>query len=121
VKQAKGILPQSVLDQAKEAAIRGRVDALSGSRHEDATCSSRSTTSCARRAAHLEDMKRNGYAPLQRFGQYTVNATVDGERSFTMHESEREANKFARALREMGSTDVSRASCRRTRGSCSRA
>ena len=68
------------------------------------------------RAKVLEDSKRaikekagqaiglmaRGYAPLSRFGQYTVYAVgKDGEQLyFSMFENERDANKMAREMRE---------------------
>lgn len=69
-----------------------------------------------KRAEVLEDTKRaikekagqaiglmaRGYAPLSRFGQYTVYAVgKDGEQIyFSMFENERDANKMAREMRE---------------------
>jgi len=108
VKQAKGLLPQSVLDQAKNDGNPWVVvDALANIQPK--TPVQQQVYDQLRLAvANIEELKANGYAPLQRFGQYTVEATVSGEHTFTMHESEREANAFARTLREMGSTDVER-------------
>jgi N12 class adenine-specific DNA methylase len=50
----------------------------------------------------VRELIREGYAPLMRFGQYTVDVVgADGERKyFGMFESQAEANAMARALRE---------------------
>jgi N12 class adenine-specific DNA methylase len=50
----------------------------------------------------VRELIREGYAPLMRFGQYTVDVVgADGERKyFGMFESQSEANAMARALRE---------------------
>ncbi|HQR21880.1 MAG TPA: PLxRFG domain-containing protein [Burkholderiaceae bacterium] len=101
VKQAKGLLPQSVLDQAKAAGDAWIVvNALSALRTRSAV-QQQVYDQLRARAAEVSDLQTKGYAPLQRFGQYTVHVTnPDGSSAlFTMHESEREANAFARAAR----------------------
>lgn len=52
----------------------------------------------------IEQLKSEGYAPLMRFGRYTVDVVdAAGERVFFgMFESQREANKAARDLAEPG-------------------
>lgn len=54
-------------------------------------------------------LQREGYAPLSRFGEYTVDVTTDnGLQYFDMFESKREANKMAEAMRaEFGVGSVS--------------
>lgn len=48
----------------------------------------------------VEDLKNRGYAPLMRFGQYTVTQHDDGGKVtyFSMFENERDANKQARLM-----------------------
>jgi hypothetical protein len=59
-------------------------------------------------AAHATDMKDRGYAPLSRFGNYTLEATLPtGERYFSLFETDRERNKMARMLTGQGATGVS--------------
>ena len=48
------------------------------------------------RADKVKRLKDGGYAPLSRFGQYTVDVVVDGERRyFSMFETARDANRMA--------------------------
>lgn len=50
-------------------------------------------------ANRLKDLKAHGYAPLSRFGHFTVDVMKDGERVyFGMYESQAEANRAARKL-----------------------
>ena len=54
---------------------------------------------------HVQKLKKEGYAPLMRFGEYTVYVTQEGEDGpeqvfFGMYESQREANAAAKALTE---------------------
>ena len=103
IKEAKGLLPADVLAQARE---RGDpwivVDALSGIPvAQRSEVQQQVYDQLRERAARIEALKQAGYAPLMRFGRYTVHMTDanGGSLSFTMHESEREANAVARALR----------------------
>jgi len=58
-------------------------------------------------AAHAKDMKERGYAPLSRFGNFTLEATLPtGERYFSLFETDRERNKMLRILTAEGATDV---------------
>ena len=58
-------------------------------------------------ADHAQDMKDRGYAPLSRFGTYTLEAkTESGERYFSLFESTAERAKMARTLTAAGATDV---------------
>ena len=54
------------------------------------------------KADQARDLMKRGYAPLQRFGRYTVDVlSADGERLyFSMFETEREANKRAREMQQ---------------------
>lgn len=56
----------------------------------------------------IQQLKDEGYAPLMRFGQYTVDVVdAEGERIyFGMYESQREANKAAREFRAMEGVTV---------------
>lgn len=58
-------------------------------------------------AAHATDMKNRGYAPLSRFGTYTLEATLPtGERYFSLFETDRERNKMRRLLADDGATSI---------------
>ena len=58
-------------------------------------------------AAHAADLKGRGYAPLSRFGTFTLEATLEtGERYFSMFETDRERNKVTRLLAQEGATDI---------------
>lgn len=60
------------------------------------------------RAEDVTRLQSEGYAPLSRFGKYTVDVVVDGERQyFSLFESEREANDMAEKMRqEFGAENV---------------
>jgi hypothetical protein len=60
------------------------------------------------RADKVSALKAEGYAPLSRFGQYTVDVVVDGERQyFGLYETARQANAAAIALKaEYGAANV---------------
>lgn len=52
------------------------------------------------KAQHAQEMMRKGYAPLTRFGHYTLDVTENGRRVyFGLFESQSEANRFARKLK----------------------
>lgn len=51
----------------------------------------------------VDQLKQEGYAPLMRFGRYTVDVVSEGERQFFgLYESEPDAKKAAREFRESG-------------------
>ena len=104
VKQARDLLPPGVLAQARAAGDPWLiVDGLSAIPVAQRTPAQQQVYDQLReRLFKIEDLKRQGYAPLMRFGQYTVHLVDQngGSLSFTMHESEREANAVARAMRE---------------------
>lgn len=60
----------------------------------------------------IDELKERGYAPLMRFGRYSVYVTrdgADGEREqvyFGLYETQREANKAAREFREQAEAGV---------------
>lgn len=52
-----------------------------------------------------KSLMQKGYAPLSRFGNYTLEAkTADGEYHFSMHDTEADRNKAARLLESDGAT-----------------
>ena len=59
-------------------------------------------------ATKINDLKKQGYAPLSRFGRFTVDVVVDGKREyFGLFETEREANRMAAKMRmEFGADNV---------------
>lgn len=63
----------------------------------------------AERAERVQELQDQGYAPLSRFGKYTVDVVVDGERQyFGLFETMREANKMKEAMAaEFGAGNVS--------------
>ncbi len=53
------------------------------------------------RADKVNKLKERGYTPLSRFGRYTVDVVVDGERQyFSLFETMADANKMAAQMRE---------------------
>lgn len=62
-----------------------------------------------KRAEKVADLKARGYAPLSRFGRYSVDVVVKGERKyFSLFDSARDANKMAAKMRaEFGDDAVS--------------
>lgn len=53
------------------------------------------------RAERVRELQAEGYAPLSRFGKYTVDVVVNGERQyFSLFETKREANQMAARMRE---------------------
>jgi ADP-Ribosyltransferase in polyvalent proteins/Phage MuF-C-terminal domain len=59
-------------------------------------------------AAKINGLKKQGYAPLSRFGRFTVDVVVDGKREyFGLFESEAESNRMAAKMRmEFGAANV---------------
>lgn len=58
-------------------------------------------TTIREKAARAADLMARGYAPLSRFGQYSLDVTKGGQRLyFGLFETQREANKMARKLKE---------------------
>ena len=54
------------------------------------------------RSQRIEGLKAEGYAPLMRFGRYTVRVVNESDETvfFSMYESQSEANRAARSLRD---------------------
>jgi hypothetical protein len=59
-------------------------------------------------AAKIGELKKQGYAPLSRFGQYTVDVVVDGKREyFGLFETAADSNRMAAKMRmEFGASNV---------------
>lgn len=58
-------------------------------------------------ADHAEDMIKRGYAPLSRFGSYSLEATdADGERYFSLHETTHDRARAARRLQADGASNI---------------
>lgn len=59
-------------------------------------------------AAKVNELKKQGYAPLSRFGRFTVDVVVNGEREFFgLFETKRDANNAAAKMRmEFGAENV---------------
>ncbi len=95
VDAAAVLLRDHLLDLAKEDP--GRRDELTTTANDMIT-----------RAEKVQRLKMEGYAPLSRFGQYTVDVVVDGERQyFSMFETARDANRMAAKLKmEYGAENV---------------
>lgn len=62
-----------------------------------------------KRAEKVAELKARGYAPLSRFGRYSVDVVVKGERKyFSLFDSARDSNKMAAKMRaEFGDDAVS--------------
>lgn len=101
VKQARDLLPQAVLDQAKAASDGWVIVNALSALPTRTPVQQQAYDQLRDRAAKISDLQRDGYAPLMRFGQYTVHVrNADGSSAlFTMHESQREANAFAREVK----------------------
>jgi vacuolar-type H+-ATPase subunit H len=81
------MLRETLLDMAKDDPDRAGVLA-------DAAASVLDT------AAKINDLKKQGYAPLSRFGKFTVDVVVDGERQyFGMFETKADSNRMAEKMR----------------------
>lgn len=53
-------------------------------------------------ASKIEKLKANGYAPLSRFGRYTVDVVVNGKREYYgMFESKHDSNRVAEKMRSL--------------------
>jgi len=59
-------------------------------------------------AAKINELKKQGYAPLSRFGRYTVDVVVNGKREyFGLFETEADSNKMAAKMKmEFGPENV---------------
>jgi hypothetical protein len=111
LEQAEAILLDAIDMKLDE--LRARYRALTPSPHDDAARESLKQTAAGykqvreeieKSARHIGQMKDQGYAPLMRFGKYTVHvwheSDTGGEVSdfFGMYESERQANEARREL-----------------------
>jgi hypothetical protein len=105
-------LRQAIMDEPSlDVAANMLSDFLKGAAQEDADRADQLNAlanGVLERADKVTMLKAEGYAPLSRFGQYTVDVVVDGERQyFGLYESPREANRAAVAMRhEFGAANV---------------
>jgi N12 class adenine-specific DNA methylase len=88
-------------DAAEQMDDADPAKALALERADSAKTQLRATTQLFNR---IEQLKKEGYAPLMRFGEYTVYVTEEGPEGgteqvfFGLYESQREANAAAKAL-----------------------
>lgn len=88
VDRAAEILRDHLFDHAKQDP--GRADVLNDTGNK-----------MVEKADRARDLMNRGYAPLSRYGEHTVYVTEGGEqRYFGMFESQAEANRMARKMRE---------------------
>ena len=82
--------------------IKSHLEDLAASEPKRAYLLGNITSDIEDKAEQANRLMDRGYAPLSRFGQYTVYAVgQDGEQIyFSMFENERDANKMAREMRE---------------------
>lgn len=101
VKQAKGLLPQAVLDQAKESADPWTIVGALAQISNRTPVQEQVYNDLRLAAAKMSDLQRDGYAPLMRFGRYTLHVSdaQGNSQLFTMHESEMERNALEREVR----------------------
>jgi hypothetical protein len=89
---------------AEEAAaiLRQHLDALAEEQPNRKTVLADTATRIEEKAARAQELIERGYAPLSRFGHYTLDVLDEqGERAyFGMFESRAEANRMARRMRE---------------------
>ena len=99
VKMGRGLVSEDVLNAAQSTGDAWKViDALANTPNKT-DVQEQVYNDLRKGADKIEELKRNGYAPLMRWGQYAVEGkSADGERTFTMHETQAGANTFARAL-----------------------
>ena len=83
-------------------AARDRLFALAEANPADADALNQTADMVVQMANRLKDLKARGYAPLSRFGHYTLDVVDDqGDRVFFgLYESQAEANRAARKMRE---------------------
>ena len=92
-------MSMSAMDASK--ALRDRLFDLAGRQPERAAALNAAADGIVQIGNRIDDLGKRGYAPLTRFGHYTLDVVdAAGERVyFGMFDSEREANKMARRMR----------------------
>ncbi|QLI49470.1 hypothetical protein vBPaeMUSP25_31 [Pseudomonas phage vB_PaeM_USP_25] len=106
-------LRDAVMDAAdvREAAmlLRDHLAQMADSWPDRATQLLQTAHGMMERADKVAELQAEGYAPLSRFGKYTVDVVEDGERQyFGLFETKREANQMAEQMRaEFGQGSVS--------------
>lgn len=96
--------------QAAAVLIRDHLAQLAGDQPDRATLLMNTANGIMDRADKVRDLQARGYAPLSRFGRYSVDVVdAKGERQyFGLFETAREANTMAARMRgEFGETAVS--------------
>ena len=107
IKQARGVLPPASIAAARRSMNAWDIVTELSNLPNRTEVQQQVYDQLRQGAARIEDLVREGYAPLMRFGQYAVEGTLNGERTFTMHETQFAANRFARALEAAGGTVAS--------------
>ena len=110
---SRDILHDALLDRARALVREASKDRANGQDKEakkkesKASVAERAAGDVLAKAGRIAALKAAGYAPLMRFGQYSVDVVEEnpttGEierKYFGMYETQREANKAARELRE---------------------
>lgn len=109
VKAIKDQVMDAADAQAAAVMIRDHLIDLSNEQPDRATQLLNAANGIIDRADKVAELQGRGYAPLSRFGQYTVDVVADGERQyFGLFETAREANVMAAKMRtEFGDAAVS--------------
>lgn len=109
-KGLRGIVMDAPDAQTAAVLIRDHLVQLAGDQPDRATLLLNTANGIIDRADKVRDLQARGYAPLSRFGRFTVDAVnAAGERQyFGLFETAREANTMAARMREeFGETGVS--------------
>ena len=109
-KGLRGVVMDAPDAQAAAVLIRDHLVKLAGDQPDRATMLLNTANGVIERADKVRDLQARGYAPLSRFGRYTVDVVdTAGERQyFGLFETVREANAMAMRMREeFGETGVS--------------
>ena len=101
-KGLRGIVMDAPDAQAAAVLIRDHLVQLAGDQPDRATMLLNTANGVIERADKVRDLQARGYAPLSRFGRFTVDVVdVAGERQyFGLFETAREANAMAARIRE---------------------
>lgn len=101
-KGLRGIVMDAPDAQAAAVLIRDHLVQLAGDQPDRATMLLNTANGVIERADKVRDLQARGYAPLSRFGRFTVDVVdAAGERQyFGLFETAREANAMAARMRE---------------------
>jgi hypothetical protein len=102
IKEASGVAPAQAIERARTSGDAGVITSALADLADPTVAQKQVAAQLREKAERIADLKENGYAPLMRFGKYAVHVTdaSGGSVLFTLHESEREANSAARAVRQ---------------------